>query len=86
MVVLLDLDEDVLSPHADPRDPARPSQSFNRARAIALSVDQVSSLNNSSFTASLACYPYASRCHLQIVPRKLMSIPVQCCFPTDKVA
>ena len=86
MVVLLDLDEDVLSPHAETRDLARPSQSFDRARAITLLVDQVSSLNNTSFAAALACYPYASRCLLPIVPRKLISIPVQDCFPIDKVA
>ena len=86
MVVLLDLDEHVLSPHAEPRDPARPSQSFDRAPAITLLVDQVSSLNNTSFAAALTCYPYASRRLLAIVPRKLISIRVQYCFPIDKVA
>ena len=62
MVVLLDLDEDALDPNTAPRDPTRPSQSFDRARTIKLPEDQTPSLNNNGFSAALACYPYASLC------------------------
>ena len=68
MVVLLDLDEDLLDPHLDPRDITRPGFQFDGTvtrrllnKEIPLETEEWPTLNINGFSAALGCYPWVAK-------------------------